>query len=58
MVVARNKWSLVSVNGLVGNIVDLAEKSLPTSPLPENRDDGKALTLSWSMIRVTTLILR
>ena len=25
-----------------------AERSLPTPPLPENRDDGKALTLSWS----------
>jgi len=25
-----------------------AEKRLPTPPLPENRDDGKALTLSWS----------
>ena len=25
-----------------------AETKLPTPPLPENRDDGKALTLSWS----------
>jgi hypothetical protein len=25
-----------------------AERTLPTTPLPENRDDGKALTLSWS----------
>ena len=25
-----------------------AERSLPTLPLPANRDDGKALTLSWS----------
>ena len=25
-----------------------AERELPTPPVPENRDDGKALTLSWS----------